>query len=73
MTVHLALRPVASRIDRLPAADEVETIYRFRAVCHTAEEAHIRALVVQALTGGQVGYPACPPPTAATSTSAATW
>jgi putative Mg2+ transporter-C (MgtC) family protein len=53
VTVHLALRPVASRIDRLPAADEVETIYRFRAVCHTAEEAHIRALVVQALTGGE--------------------
>jgi putative Mg2+ transporter-C (MgtC) family protein len=53
VTVHLALRPVASRIDRLPAADEVETIYLFRAVCHTAEEAHIRALVVHALTGGE--------------------
>ena len=52
VTVHLALRPVARRIDRLPAADEVETAYRFRAVCRAADEAHIRALVVQALTHG---------------------
>jgi putative Mg2+ transporter-C (MgtC) family protein len=53
VTVHLALRPVARRIARLPAADEVETVYRFRAVCHAADEAHIRALVVQALTRGE--------------------
>jgi putative Mg2+ transporter-C (MgtC) family protein len=54
VAVHLALRPVASRISRLPAAaDEVETVYRFRAVCRAADEAHIRALVVQALTGGE--------------------
>ena len=30
LTVHLALRPVARHIARLPAADETETIYRFR-------------------------------------------
>jgi putative Mg2+ transporter-C (MgtC) family protein len=49
---HLLLRPVARRVDRLPAADdsEVETLYRFRAVCRAEEEAHIRAQVVQALT-----------------------
>jgi putative Mg2+ transporter-C (MgtC) family protein len=53
VTVHLALRPVARRIARLPAADEVETVYRFRAVCRAVDEAHIRALVVQALTDGE--------------------
>lgn len=52
VTVHLALRPVARRIDRLPAADELETVYRFRAVCRADNEAHIRALVVQSLTTG---------------------
>jgi putative Mg2+ transporter-C (MgtC) family protein len=52
LTVHLALRPVARHIARLPAADETETVYRFRAVCRAADEAHIRALVVQALANG---------------------
>jgi putative Mg2+ transporter-C (MgtC) family protein len=49
---HLLLRPVARRVDRLPATgdSEVETIYRFSAICTAADEAHIRALVVQALT-----------------------
>jgi putative Mg2+ transporter-C (MgtC) family protein len=49
---HLALRPVARRLDRLPASSEteVETIYDFRAVCQAADEAHIRAQVVLALT-----------------------
>jgi putative Mg2+ transporter-C (MgtC) family protein len=54
VAVHLTLRPVARHISRLPAAeDEVETVYRFRAVCRAEDEAHIRALVVQALTGGE--------------------
>jgi uncharacterized membrane protein YhiD involved in acid resistance len=41
VSAHLALRPVARRIDRLPASEEseVETIYRFRAVCR-ADELH---------------------------------
>ncbi|MBV9660019.1 MAG: MgtC/SapB family protein [Acidimicrobiales bacterium] len=49
---HAFLRPVARRIDRIPATEEseVETVYTFRAVCRSADEAHIRALVVQALT-----------------------
>jgi putative Mg2+ transporter-C (MgtC) family protein len=49
--IHLALRPVARRIDRMPATgdSEVETVYESRAVCHAADEAHIRALLVQAL------------------------
>ena len=55
VSVHLGLRPVARRIDRLPttADSEVETLYRFRAVCRASDEAHIRALVVQALTGDE--------------------
>jgi putative Mg2+ transporter-C (MgtC) family protein len=50
---HLVLRPVARRIDRLPATgdSEVETLYEFHAVCRSEDEAHIRVLVVQALTG----------------------
>ena len=49
---HALLRPLARRIDRIPATDEseIETVYSFRAVCRSADEAHIRALVVQALT-----------------------
>jgi putative Mg2+ transporter-C (MgtC) family protein len=53
--VHVGLRPVARRIDRLPAApdSEVQTLYRFRAVCRAEDEAHIRASVAQALTRDQ--------------------
>jgi putative Mg2+ transporter-C (MgtC) family protein len=49
---HLLLRPISRRVDRLPAGPqtEVETAYIFRAVCRAKNEAHIRALVVQALT-----------------------
>jgi putative Mg2+ transporter-C (MgtC) family protein len=49
LIAHLGLRPVARRIDRLPAGTgtEVETVYNFRAVCQAAEEAHIRALIAQ--------------------------
>lgn len=48
VVLHLALRPVARRIDRMPSTSdtEVETAYRFRAVCRSADEARIRALVV---------------------------
>lgn len=49
---HVALRPVARQLDRLPATEEseVQTVYRIRAVCRSTEEAHIRALVVQAIS-----------------------
>jgi putative Mg2+ transporter-C (MgtC) family protein len=52
LIAHLALRPVAQRIDWLPAspATEVETTYRFRAVTRAADEAHIRTLLVRELT-----------------------
>jgi putative Mg2+ transporter-C (MgtC) family protein len=49
---HLAVRPVARRVDRLPAGTKVETLYQFRAVTGAAEEAHIRTLLVRELTGG---------------------
>ena len=49
---NLVLRPVARRIDRQPGpAPEAESHYEFRAVCRAADEAHIRALIVQALSG----------------------
>jgi putative Mg2+ transporter-C (MgtC) family protein len=53
LAAHLALRPVARRLDRLPASPdtEVETTYRFRAVTRAADEAHIRTLLVRELTG----------------------
>jgi putative Mg2+ transporter-C (MgtC) family protein len=53
LTAHLGLRPVAQRVDRLPAAPdtEIETSYRFRAVTRAADEAHIRTLLVRELTG----------------------
>jgi putative Mg2+ transporter-C (MgtC) family protein len=52
VVAHVALRPIALRVDKLPTNEEseVETVYRFQAVCRSADEAHIRALVVQAIT-----------------------
>jgi putative Mg2+ transporter-C (MgtC) family protein len=52
LAAHLVLRPVGRRVDRLPATaeTEVETGYSFRVVCRAGDEAHIRALVAQALT-----------------------
>ncbi len=51
LTAHLALRPAARRLDRLPAPPdtEAETTYRFRAVARAADEAHIRTLLVREL------------------------
>jgi putative Mg2+ transporter-C (MgtC) family protein len=51
LLAHLALRPIARRLDRLPASTgaEVETAYDFHAVCRAADEAHIRALIAQEL------------------------
>jgi putative Mg2+ transporter-C (MgtC) family protein len=51
LAAHLALRPIAQRVDRLPAGTEVETAYSFRAVTRAADEAHIRTLLVRELTG----------------------
>jgi putative Mg2+ transporter-C (MgtC) family protein len=49
---NLLLRPVARSIDRQPGpAAESDTGYEFRAVCRSADEAHVRALLLQALAG----------------------
>ena len=49
---NLALRPVARRIDRQPGtAAEAESLYEFSAVCRATDEAHVRALLLQSLTG----------------------
>lgn len=52
---HLVRRPIAHRIDRQPvdAGSEVETLYRFEAVCRAADEAQVRALITQAATAGR--------------------
>ncbi|MEU8567006.1 MgtC/SapB family protein [Streptomyces pathocidini] len=48
---NLLLRPLGRRIDRQPGGGgEVATGYHFEAVCAEPQEAHIRALVVQAVT-----------------------
>lgn len=52
ITANVALRPLGRRIDREPSGGaEVSVDYRFQAVCADNAEAHIRALLVQALTG----------------------
>ncbi|OKI01068.1 hypothetical protein A6A06_19640 [Streptomyces sp. CB02923] len=48
---NLVLRPLGRRMDREPGGGaEVATDYYFEAVCTEPEEAHIRALVVQAVS-----------------------
>jgi putative Mg2+ transporter-C (MgtC) family protein len=43
---------VARRLDRRPGpTPEADTVYEFRAVCRSGDEAHIRALLLQALAG----------------------
>lgn len=52
MMANLTLRPIARRIDRQPVgAEEVLTEYRFTAVTRHADEARVRALMLQSLAG----------------------
>jgi putative Mg2+ transporter-C (MgtC) family protein len=49
---NVVLRPLGRRIDHHPTGgDELPVGYRFEAVCAEPAEAHIRALVIQALSG----------------------
>ena len=49
---NVVLRPLGRRLDHHPTGgEEVAVGYRFEAVCAEPAEAHIRALVVQALSG----------------------
>ncbi|GAA4530775.1 MgtC/SapB family protein [Amycolatopsis samaneae] len=50
VVVNLALRPLGRIIDRRPeSGDETPSVYDFRAVTRDESEAHVRALLVQAL------------------------
>lgn len=56
MLVNLLLRPVVAWINRhLPQASaEAEAVYSVSVVCRGAEEAHVRALLLQGLTTGRL-------------------
>lgn len=50
VTVNIVLRPLGRAVDRRPeSGDETPTVYTFRAVTKDDAEAHVRALLVQAL------------------------
>jgi putative Mg2+ transporter-C (MgtC) family protein len=51
--INILLRPLGRRIDRQPVDHdaEVETTYRFRATTRDKKEAHVRALLLQAISG----------------------
>jgi putative Mg2+ transporter-C (MgtC) family protein len=52
VVANLVLRPLGRLIDRSPGSgEEVELTYRFRAVCRAKQEAHIRVLVQQSVSG----------------------
>lgn len=46
---NLVLRPLARRIEKNSSAAEEEISYSFTCVCRTADEAHVRALLLQAI------------------------
>jgi putative Mg2+ transporter-C (MgtC) family protein len=51
ITANVALRALGRRIDRHPTGGtEITVDYRFQAVCADSAEAHLRALLVQAIT-----------------------
>jgi putative Mg2+ transporter-C (MgtC) family protein len=53
VAANVVLRPIARRLESSPAdaASEVQTGYRLRVVCRDDQEAHVRALLLQALSG----------------------
>lgn len=53
MAANVVLRPVARRMGKRPAdaSTEVQTAYRLRVVCRDDQEAHVRALLLQSLSG----------------------
>ncbi len=51
LAAHLLLRPLARRINRTsPNPQDQENTYRFQIVARTADEAHIRALLLQSVS-----------------------
>jgi putative Mg2+ transporter-C (MgtC) family protein len=53
LAINVLLRPLGRRIDRQPIDEdtEVETTYRFRVTTRDANEAHVRALLLQSISG----------------------
>ncbi|MBS1861931.1 MAG: MgtC/SapB family protein [Actinobacteria bacterium] len=53
LAINLALRPLGRLIDRasIDGDSEVETTYRFRATTKGSGEAHVRALLLQSISG----------------------
>jgi putative Mg2+ transporter-C (MgtC) family protein len=53
LAINILLRPLGRRIDRQPVDEdtEIETIYRFRATTRDKKEAHVRALLLQSISG----------------------
>ncbi|WP_135467249.1 MgtC/SapB family protein [Crenalkalicoccus roseus] len=52
---NLGLRPIVRLINRQPQAGaEIEHLYRVTVTCKAANEAHIRALLMQAIAAGEV-------------------
>jgi len=53
LAINVVLRPLGRRIDRQPIDEDsdIETTYRFRATTKDASEAHVRALLLQAISG----------------------
>ncbi|MCW4354413.1 MgtC/SapB family protein [Hoyosella sp. YIM 151337] len=53
VAANVVLRPIARRIESQPASEssEVQTAYELRVTCRDEQEAHVRALLLQALAG----------------------
>ena len=53
LAINILLRPLGRRIDRQPVDEdsEIETTYRFRATTRDKKEAHVRALLLQSISG----------------------
>ncbi|MBB0243684.1 MgtC/SapB family protein [Streptomyces alkaliphilus] len=54
VAANLLLRPIARRIESAPVGNGSETLipYRLRITCREDQEAHVRALLLQSLSGG---------------------
>jgi putative Mg2+ transporter-C (MgtC) family protein len=53
LAINILLRPIGRRIDRQPIDEDsdIETTYRFHATTKDASEAHVRALLLQTVSG----------------------
>jgi putative Mg2+ transporter-C (MgtC) family protein len=54
LIVHVVLRPLAQRINREPAGDELLATYEIRAVCPDAVEERVRTVTIAAVRSGKL-------------------